>query len=120
MRRNQRLAVGMAGSTLLLTVLAAVWSIAQASQAKAGAFDNQGGKVVSCLTHQSAGPSAPYRAGADADTGRVLRMMRYYTVNGNKPFCDGKVANSADAAWAQLYVDLGAKRANVGRVMGGG
>ncbi|WP_052443243.1 hypothetical protein [Streptacidiphilus neutrinimicus] len=60
-----------------------------------------------CLVHQSKNPATRYTAGTSADTLSVLEMMRYYTANGTKPFCDGKPATATDRRWMELYMRLG-------------
>jgi hypothetical protein len=118
--RPRMIATGAAGLVLLLGG-AAVYTVANASGAGDGAFNDQAkqGKLE-CLAHQKARPGENYTAGASADTGKVLRMLRYYTVNGAKPFCDGQGPTAADQAWAELYVELGADPAKVRAVTGAG
>jgi hypothetical protein len=114
-----RMIVSGAAGLLLLLGGAAMVSVANASSPDTGVFNERAmGATGDCLTHQKAQPSKLYTGGTAANTGRVLRMMRYYMVNGNKTFCDGKPASAADRAWAQLYVDLGGNAAKVAAVHG--
>lgn len=62
-----------------------------------------------CRVHQRQPPGSRYAAGARADTGAVLKMLRYYTANGAKAFCDGKPPTSTDQRWTDLYTVLGAR-----------
>ncbi len=70
-------------------------------------FDNEGAQDVACMVHQTTTPGARYTAAELRNTGEVLALMRYYTANGAKPYCDASPATAADQAWAQEYVDLG-------------
>lgn len=71
-------------------------------------FDNEGGSPLTCMRHQPAPPGARYTDPARRDTAEVLTMLRYYTANGHKPYCDGQPPTPVDTAWARLFVDLGA------------
>lgn len=42
-----------------------------------------------------------------------MSILRYYTSNGAKPYCDGKAATDADQAWRKLYVRMGADQGNL-------
>ena len=87
--------------------------------AASGQFDDQAGsRTLSCLEHQASAPGKDYSAGEHADTTRVLRLLRYYSGNGNRPYCDGKPPSKTDRAWARRYVDLGADRTHVARILG--
>ncbi|MGI9004133.1 MAG: hypothetical protein ACR2GH_21215, partial [Pseudonocardia sp.] len=81
-------------------------------------FNNEGGIEVTCMVHQTEGPGARYTDEQMRDTAEVLTLMRYYTANGAKPFCDGAPATAADTAWAQLYVDFGGSTEKVSSVLG--
>jgi hypothetical protein len=114
------IATGAAGLVLLLGG-AAAYSVANAGGPGGGAFDEQAKEAKpACMVHQKAKPGKQYTGGADANTGKVLRMLRYYSVNGAKPYCDGKAHTAVDRAWAKLYVDLGADPAKVQGIMGTG
>ncbi|MDQ6873857.1 MAG: hypothetical protein M3042_02165 [Actinomycetota bacterium] len=72
------------------------------------------------MVHQTAPPDSDYTSGSKANTGKILRMLRYYNANGDKAYCDKKLANPTDNAWARLYVRLGADPEKVRRVTNGG
>lgn len=84
--------------------------------ASTGTFDDQAG-TLTCLRHQSHTPAAEYQGG---NTGRTLSVLRYYTANGAKPYCDGKSATATDRRWAELYVRMGADRTHVAPILGAG
>ncbi|GGX46039.1 hypothetical protein GCM10010353_70870 [Streptomyces chryseus] len=69
----------------------------------------------SCRVHQTEEPGDQYMAGSGADTHSILRMMRYYTTNGRKPFCDGQGASAVDRRWRDLYIKLGGNRTHAPR-----
>ncbi|MDI5970753.1 hypothetical protein POF50_015630 [Streptomyces sp. SL13] len=91
-----------------------------------GNLDAQpGNPYPSCRVHQLQPPGSRYTSGAQADPRSVLEMLHYYTVNGRKPFCDGKAPTDFDDRWAGLYVKLGGRpdhvtlrQDGVGRVAG--
>lgn len=89
-----------------------------ACTADTGTFDAEGDASVPCLRHQTNVPGPAYTSGGEADTSQILRMLRYYTVNGHKPYCDGKPPTKTDRRWATRYVELGADRANVAPILG--
>ncbi|WP_433888475.1 hypothetical protein [Streptomyces sp. CA-111067] len=60
-----------------------------------------------CRVHQNQQPSERYTAGARSDPRSVLELMRYYTANGGKAFCDGKPPTRTDQRWTDLYARLG-------------
>jgi len=81
-------------------------------------FDNEANADVSCLKHQASAPGARYSDEGERRSDEVLPLLRYYTAHGRKQFCDGQGASQNDKAWAQLYVRLGADRANVSTLVG--
>ncbi|USX52312.1 hypothetical protein [Lentzea sp. HUAS12] len=81
-------------------------------------FDNENGADLTCLRHQSQPPGSRYTDESMRGTGETLALLRYYTAHGRKPFCDGQSPNGNDKQWAQLYVTLGAHRANVTALLG--
>lgn len=103
--------------TRLLAVafgVAALSACGSASSATARpSFDDQAGATVSCLVHQSRRPTPLYLTGPREDTFAILQMLRYYTQNGTKPYCDGRRATAVDRAWATRYVQLGADPSRV-------
>jgi hypothetical protein len=80
-------------------------------------FANEGAKPIACMQHQPAGPGRRYTDPAQRRTDETLPLLRYYTENGRKPYCDKASASDTDRAWAQLYVDLGADSANVAAIL---
>ncbi|MEV8037941.1 hypothetical protein [Streptomyces sp. NPDC086182] len=75
-----------------------------------GALDTQANDPTPvCRVHQKQPPGGRYTAGAKADTGAVLQMLRYYTANGAKAFCDGKPSTGTDRRWTDLYTALGGR-----------
>jgi hypothetical protein len=61
---------------------------------------------VTCQEHQTGPPGTDYAGGAQADTAKVLTLLRYWNENGDKPFCDGEEATEDDAAWTDLVERL--------------
>lgn len=80
-------------------------------------FDDEGGRAVACLTHQTEEPGARYTDREERNSGEVFAMMRYYTAHGARPFCDGAPADEADRAWARTYLDLGGTPDKVAAVL---
>ncbi|WP_371483555.1 hypothetical protein [Kitasatospora sp. NBC_00315] len=79
-----------------------------------GSLDSQAATPTpTCLVHQANQPANRYTDGTGADTRSVLEMMRYYTANGTKAFCDGKPPTSTDLRWMNLYTTLGGDGAHV-------
>ena len=86
-------------------------------------FDDEtrGGAVreVSCMKHQPQPPGARYTDDTTRRTGETLALLRYYTANGAKPYCDGRGPTGIDRQWIDLYVRLGADRKNVAALLTG-
>jgi hypothetical protein len=80
-------------------------------------FDDEGRAEVTCLKHQAASPGARYSEEGMRNSAEVLDLLRYYTANGRKPYCDGSGPSANDKAWAELYARLGADRANVASIV---
>lgn len=79
-----------------------------------GALDTQPSTPSpTCRVHQTAEPGSRYSAGPGATTRSVLELMRYYTANGTKTFCDGKPPTDTDKRWTDLYTELGGERRHV-------
>jgi hypothetical protein len=83
-------------------------------------FDNEGGRPVECMAHQQEPPGSRYldTQSPEFDTADLFAVLRYYTANGTKPFCDGAPATDADRAWAELYVGQTGARERVSTVLG--
>ena len=79
-------------------------------------FDDEGIEV-SCMKHQPQPPGTRYTDDEQQRTGETLALLRYYTANGAKPYCDGQGPTAADREWAGLYVRLGADRDNVAALL---
>lgn len=90
------------------------------NSATAASFNDQGNRPLSCMAHQTAVPTAAYRPGKTEDPQRVLSYLHYYTVNGNKAYCDGNPATSIDRQWLTLYLAGGATRSNITRALAAG
>jgi hypothetical protein len=84
-----------------------------------GKFNVQNNRPLSCMAHQNSVPAAADHPGKSEDPSRVLGYLHYYTVNGNKPYCDGHSATSVDRQWLDLYVAGGATRSHVTRALAG-
>jgi hypothetical protein len=80
-------------------------------------FDNEGGAELTCMKHQPASPGIRYTDPALRNTAEIFTLLRYYTANGNKPYCDRKPATEIDKQWAQLYVAQGAIWSNVAPIL---
>ena len=97
-----------------LIVLAALALAACSSEPTAtAAFDDQQQSDISCMKHQEQTPGEEYFDEGNWDTVVSLSILRYYTANGTKPYCDGKEATAADQGWRKLYVRMGADQANI-------
>lgn len=89
-------------------VLAAAASVSGCGE-EGGRFNAQaGGGSPDCLVHQSESPGEEYTPGGeDSEVTALLQVMRYYTANGGKDYCDGKPATDVDVQWMDLYVASG-------------
>ncbi|HWO66244.1 MAG TPA: hypothetical protein VNO31_40045 [Umezawaea sp.] len=105
-----------ATTTLCALVLALTACTAQAEPGPV--FDDESRADVTCLKHQESAPGARYSDEVMRRSDEVLPLLRYYTAHGRKPFCDGAEPSTNDKAWADLYVRLGADRANVPALVG--
>lgn len=95
-------------AVLALTVVAACSSPTSTTTT----FD--GAPTSGCMQHQHARPGSA-DAGSNQDVAERLSLLRYYTANGNLPYCDSKAATPTDVAWMKLYVAQGADPARVSR-----
>ncbi|MDT7789787.1 MAG: hypothetical protein QOF58_8206 [Pseudonocardiales bacterium] len=97
-----------------LIVLAALALAACTTQGTATAqFDDEQQSDISCMKHQDQQPGEEYFDEGNWDTVVSLSILRYYTTNGAKPYCDGKEATDADQGWRRLYVRMGADQTNL-------
>ena len=97
-----------------LIVLAALALAACSTESTATAqFDDERQSDVSCMKHQEQTPGEEYFDEGNWDTVVSLSLLRYYTSNGAKPYCDGKTATDADQGWRKLYVQMGAEKNNL-------
>jgi hypothetical protein len=103
---------------LIATALLVLAGCTQGATAAGVKFDDEGLADVACMKHQPAPPSANYTDEDGGPTAEVLPVLRYYTAHGKKAFCDGAGPNEADKAWAAVYVDLGADKTNVAKLLG--
>jgi hypothetical protein len=87
----------------LLLALAVIPALA-ACGGNTGPFQAAGESPPTCMRHQRNTPSASYAK----DTAHGLAVLRYYTANGRRGYCDHKAPTAADRAWAHLYLELGA------------
>jgi hypothetical protein len=98
----------------LVVLYALLLAACGTSQAEPGPlFDDEGRTELTCLKHQAAPPGDRYSDEGMRNSAEVLNLLRYYTANGRKPYCDGAGASAEDKAWGELYVRLGADRTNV-------
>lgn len=109
--------LGAALSALLLCAVACT----EAAPDPGPRFDDEkaGGAVreLDCMRHQPQRPGARYTDAELQSTGETLALLRYYTANGAKPYCDGKGPTGVDREWADIYVRLGADRDNVATLL---
>lgn len=99
---------------LVVFVFALVALAACSTQSSAVAqFDDEQQSDISCMKHQEQTPGDEYFVEDNWDTVVSLSILRYYTSNGTKPYCDGKAATSADEGWKKLYVQMGADQTNL-------
>jgi hypothetical protein len=103
---------------LVATALLLLAGCTQGATAAGVKFDDEGLAEVACMKHQPAPPAADYTDEDGGPTPEVLPVLRYYTAHGKKAYCDGTGPNDADKAWAAVYVDLGADKANVAKLLG--
>lgn len=97
-----------------LIVLAALALTACTTQGTATAqFDDEQQSDISCMKHQEQTPGEEYFEEGDWDTVVSLSILRYYTSNGAKAYCDGKAATDADQGWRRLYLRMGADQTNL-------
>ncbi|MDH6574562.1 hypothetical protein [Kitasatospora sp. MAP5-34] len=89
---------------------------ASCDPAGSGSFDAQPSTPSpTCLAHQTGTPDKRYTGGENSDPLAVLELMRFYTANGTKVFCDGRPPTEADKRWTTLYVTLGGDPVHLGQ-----
>ncbi|PYC70179.1 hypothetical protein C7C46_27635 [Streptomyces tateyamensis] len=99
---------------LPLAALLATAALTACGASSEGALDTQANTPApTCLVHQTKNPAQRYTPGTGADTLAVLDLMRYYTANGTKPYCDGRPPTTTDKRWTQLYTSLGGAPAHL-------
>ncbi|MCF2529217.1 hypothetical protein [Yinghuangia soli] len=74
---------------------------------------------ATCQEHQSQDPGADYTSAEEGDTAKVFELLRHYTANGLKPYCDGKGPTALDKTWAELFLGFGADPALIAPELGG-
>ncbi|MDI2127911.1 hypothetical protein [Yinghuangia seranimata] len=75
--------------------------------------------TAACQEHQRNQPGTEYTSEEDGDTGKVFELLRHYTANGLKPFCDGKPPTDLDRQWAKLFLGFGADPGLLAAPLGG-
>jgi hypothetical protein len=108
--------LGIAGIAGLLAVAACG---GKSTPTTHSTFNNESGHSISCMTHQAASPGNIDKPGVSDDPASVLAMLRYYTANGNKPYCDRKPATTIDRQWLDLYIAGGSSPTNIRRALSG-
>ncbi|RKE23648.1 hypothetical protein [Streptomyces sp. TLI_171] len=97
---------------LLLAVTAAL--LTGCGSERDGSFDAQPDTPSpTCLQHQEQQPGSRYTGGEKSDPTAVLEMMRFYTANGTKAYCDGRAPTAVDRRWTDLYTGLGGDAGHV-------
>ena len=71
-----------------------------------GTFALPEADVVDCQEHQEVVPSDAYAGDGSSDTVAMLDLLRYWTANGDKPYCDGEPATEPDLLWAETVSRL--------------
>lgn len=114
-RRDRHTALAATAACGIMLSAAACSGASHQAHANANAtgFNSQGHKTLSCMAHQRTAPAASDRPGPHEDPTAVLAVLRYYTANGNRPYCDGKPATDIDRLWISLYLAGGAAKTNV-------
>ena len=63
-------------------------------------------ETVECQEHQELEPTSAYAGDEDSDTVAMLDLLRYWTANGDKPYCDGEPPTETDLMWAKTVERL--------------
>ncbi|MEV4561584.1 hypothetical protein AB0K51_32015 [Kitasatospora sp. NPDC049285] len=108
------MAIGRTHPVLFLATVTAALLTGCGGPKADGSFDAQPGTPSpTCLQHQAQQPGSRYTGGQQSDPTAVLEMMRFYTANGTKAYCDGRPPADADLHWMRLYTDLGGDAGHV-------
>jgi len=109
------------GTVLAVLLLGAATACAETAPDPGPRFaDETTGEVVrelSCMEHQPRSPGTRYTDDKARRTDETLALLRYYTANGTKPYCDDNGPTAIDRQWVDLYVRLGADRENVATLL---
>ncbi|MEV6238327.1 hypothetical protein [Lentzea sp. NPDC051838] len=99
----------------LIVFVAALFALAACSTSGSATaqFDDEQQSDISCMKHQEQTPGEEYFDEGNWDTVVSLSILRYYTSNGTKPYCDGKGASEADEGWKKLYLQMGADQTHI-------
>lgn len=117
---RRRLAIAATASVLaLLTACSGGGGKKDAAPSGAdGAFAPAPG-TASCQEHQRNEPGVEYTSEEEGDTGKVFELLKHYTANGLKPYCDGKPPTDLDKKWSALFLGFGADAGLVSPELGG-
>ncbi len=107
----------LVAAPLIVMLIGGVLAGCQSASTTTPAFNNEGGRDISCMAHQTHQPTVDYTGGEKARSQLVLGMLAYYTANGRKGYCDGKPAKATDHTWANLYVQLSGAMENAAPVL---
>lgn len=89
------------GAALAVTALV-VAGCSGSGKSSVGAFDAQGGKPVTCRTHQQHRPPANLHLGQGGDVEATLVVLHYFVVNNDTAYCDHKPPTATDRAWIAI------------------
>ncbi|MFE5571537.1 MULTISPECIES: hypothetical protein [Amycolatopsis] len=108
---------GAALSTLVF--LAVVVACSETGSDAGPRFDDETTEGVvtelTCMKHQPRAPGPRYTDDSIRRTDETLALLRYYTANGAKPYCDGGDVTDIDRQWIDVYIALGADEEKVKR-----
>ncbi|MER6670248.1 hypothetical protein ABT256_37220 [Amycolatopsis japonica] len=108
---------GAALSTLVF--LAVVVACSETASDAGPRFDDETTEGVvtelTCMKHQPRAPGPRYTDDSIRRTDETLALLRYYTANGAKPYCDGNDVTDIDRQWIDVYIALGADEEKVKR-----
>lgn len=98
---------------IIVITAAALLAITGCGGPSGGPFTSAGPQPLSCMRHQPTAPGADYKDPAKQNMAAGFEVLRYYTANGDRPYCDHKGPTDNDRAWARVYLRLGADPALV-------